>query len=168
LTVRVENADEEGRLNGVIALSASDGAPIWGSPVRRRFAARERLDMIAVVVMVTDKSRADDTRIFVLVLTFSASSEPNCVVWCASDSGQSDWNFPRYKGLRGRCYDSTRTILRAERFGYGWAFGRKTCRVALFAYIIYHSHCATQIHSQGCSVKTFYITRSNTKSGSAK
>jgi hypothetical protein len=27
-TVRVQNAEEEGRLNGVIALSASEGAPI--------------------------------------------------------------------------------------------------------------------------------------------
>jgi len=41
LTARVENAEEEGRLIGVIALSASEGAPIWGSPVRRRFETRE-------------------------------------------------------------------------------------------------------------------------------
>jgi hypothetical protein len=55
LTVRVENAEEEGRLIGVMALSASEGAPIWGGPVRRRFAARERADMISVVVVVREK-----------------------------------------------------------------------------------------------------------------
>jgi len=49
LTVRVENAEKEGRLTGVIALSASEGAPIWGSPVRRRFEAREWSDMMVVV-----------------------------------------------------------------------------------------------------------------------
>jgi hypothetical protein len=55
LIVRVENAEEEGRLIGVMALSASEGAPIWGGPVRRRFAALERSDMIAVMVAVRDK-----------------------------------------------------------------------------------------------------------------
>jgi hypothetical protein len=49
LTVRVENAEEEGRLTGVIALSASEGAPIWESPVRRRFEAREWSGMMGVV-----------------------------------------------------------------------------------------------------------------------
>jgi len=55
LIVRVENAEEEGRLIGVMALSASEGAPIWGGPVRRRFAARERSDMIAVTDVVREK-----------------------------------------------------------------------------------------------------------------
>ena len=41
LTVRVENAEEDGRLTGVIALSASEGAPIWGGPDLRRFEGRE-------------------------------------------------------------------------------------------------------------------------------
>jgi len=45
-TARVEYDEEEGRLPGVMALSASEGAPIWGGPVRRRFAARKRSDMI--------------------------------------------------------------------------------------------------------------------------
>ena len=49
LTVRVENAEEEGRLTGVIALSASEGAPIWGGPLRRRFEAREWSGMILIV-----------------------------------------------------------------------------------------------------------------------
>lgn len=49
LTVRVENAEEEGRLTGVIALSALEGAPIWGGPVRRRFDARERSGMMVIV-----------------------------------------------------------------------------------------------------------------------
>ena len=52
LTLRVENAEDEGRLIGVMGLSASEGAPIWGGPVRRRFTARERSDMM---VVVTDK-----------------------------------------------------------------------------------------------------------------
>jgi len=49
LIVRVVNADEEGRLIGVIALSASEGAPILGSPVRRRFEGRECSGMMGVV-----------------------------------------------------------------------------------------------------------------------
>ena len=49
LTLRVENAEDEGRLIGVMGLSASEGAPIWGGPVRRRFTARERSDMMVVI-----------------------------------------------------------------------------------------------------------------------
>jgi hypothetical protein len=49
LTIRVENAEEEGRLTGVIVLSASEGAPIWGGPARRRFEAREWSGMMVVV-----------------------------------------------------------------------------------------------------------------------
>ena len=49
LIIRVENAEEEGRLTGVIALSASEGAPISGGPVRRRFEDREGSGMIMVV-----------------------------------------------------------------------------------------------------------------------
>jgi hypothetical protein len=48
LMVRVENAEEEGRLTGVIALSASEAAPIWGGP-RRRFEAREWSGMMGIV-----------------------------------------------------------------------------------------------------------------------
>jgi hypothetical protein len=45
LIVRIESAEEEGILTGFMGLSASEGAPICGGPVRRRFAARERSDM---------------------------------------------------------------------------------------------------------------------------
>lgn len=49
LAIRVENAEEEGRLTGVIASSASEGAPIWECPLRRRFEAREWSGMMVVV-----------------------------------------------------------------------------------------------------------------------
>ena len=49
LIIRVENAEEEGRLTGVIASSASEGAPISGSPVRRRFEVREGSGIMVVV-----------------------------------------------------------------------------------------------------------------------
>lgn len=49
LIVRVENAEEEGRLTGVIALSALDAAPIWGGPDRRRFEPLEWSGMMGVV-----------------------------------------------------------------------------------------------------------------------
>ena len=49
LTIRVENAEEDGRLIGVIALSDSEGAPIWECPALRRFELREWLGMMVVV-----------------------------------------------------------------------------------------------------------------------
>jgi len=74
LTLRVENAEDEGRLIGVMGLSASEGAPIWGGPVRRRFTARERSDMM---VVVTDKDGQLVSPSVITRLHFSASSEPN-------------------------------------------------------------------------------------------
>jgi hypothetical protein len=75
LTLRVENAEDEGRLIGVMGLSASEGAPIWGGPVRRRFTARERSDM---VVVVTDKGQTIRIPPFTYQSSvFGASSEPN-------------------------------------------------------------------------------------------